>query len=236
MKRINVKILSNTADNLYFFSDYRYKSREDKPIYVWAKYSSALDGKILDVGADQCGLKKVLPKGSEYIGIGIGKSVDMKIDLEKEELPFKSNSFDCVLCLDVLEHLDNIHDVFDEVCRVTKKYLIISLPNPWAGFMDMLKNGYYKYPNTPIKFYHLPDTPPQDRHKWFYGAHEAERFIAERGKMNNMNVIQIDRERLPFNFRRIFYKLMLKMLIHKDVHIHSLWSGNIWGILKKEVF
>jgi len=145
---------------MQFYTDLKYTSREDKPEYVWRKYSRLLRGRILDVGADECGLKKFLPEETEYLGIGLGSSVDLEIDLEKEKLPYEKNSFDCVLCLDTLEHLDNLHEVFDELCRVTRKYLIISLPNPWASFMAMLRCGYYERTELPMKFYNLPVVPP----------------------------------------------------------------------------
>lgn len=216
-----------------FHSDFKYTSRKDKPKYVWQKYREILQGRILDVGADECGLKKFLPERTEYIGIGLGSSVDVKIDIEKEKLPYQDNSFDCVLCLDVLEHLDNIHDVFDELCRVTRKYLIISLPNPWAIFLGMLKRGYYK-PGLPMKFYNLPNVPPDDRHKWFYGVHEAERFIEERGKMNGMELLQMDREDSALNLKRRIYRIILKLLVHKHIDVDSLLSGRLWAILVKK--
>ena len=134
---------------MQFHTDFKYTSREDKPEYVWRKYKEILQGRILDVGADECGLKKFLPEGTEYNGIGLGGSVDVAIDLEKERLPYEDNSFDCVLCLDVLEHLDNLHEVFDELCRVTGKYLSISLPNPWASLMGMLRGGVLQAYRTP---------------------------------------------------------------------------------------
>ena len=133
---------------MQFHTDFKYTSREDKPEYVWWKYGEILRGKILDVGADECGLKRFLPEGAEYMGIGLGGSVDVAIDLEKERLPYEDNSFDCVLCLDVLEHLDNLHEVFDELCRVTGKYLVISLPNPWASFVGMLRGGITSIQNS----------------------------------------------------------------------------------------
>jgi hypothetical protein len=107
-----------------FYTNFRYTSRLDKPEYVWRKYNKILNGKILDVGADDCGLKKFLPRETEYVGLGLGSSVDVALDLEKQSLPYPGNCFDCVLCLDTLEHLDNIHEVFDELCRVTSKYLV----------------------------------------------------------------------------------------------------------------
>jgi SAM-dependent methyltransferase len=216
-----------------FHSDFKYTSREDKPEYVWRKYREILRGRILDVGADECGLKSFLPEGIEHIGIGLGGSVDWEINLEKQKLPYEENSFDCVLCLDVLEHLDNIHEVFDELCRITSKYLIISLPNPWVSYIDMLRRGYYKHTEIPMKFYNLPTDPPEDRHKWFYGVHEAERFLKERGRRNGMEIIQIDRENASLNIKRRLYRMLLKLIVHKDVNVDSLWSGNVWAVLVK---
>lgn len=216
-----------------FHTDFKYTSRKDKPEYVWRKYGEILRGRILDVGADECGLRKFLLKGTEYTGIGLGGSVDVEIDLEKEKLPYDDNIFDCVLCLDVLEHLDNLHEVFDELCRVTREYLIISLPNPWASFMAMLRWGYYRHAEITMKFHNLPTESPIGRHKWFYGAYEAERFLKERGKMNGMEVLQMDREKSDLNLKKLLYRLILKLAVHKDVNVDSLLSGNVWAILVK---
>ena len=216
-----------------FFTNFKYTSREDKTEYVWWKYREILQGKILDAGADQCGLKKFLPRGTKYISIGLGGSVDVEIDLEKETLPYEDNSFDCVLCLDTLEHLDNIHQIFDELCRVTSKYLIISLPNPWASFIGMLRGGYYKHTELPMKSYNLPTDPPEDRHKWFYGVHEAERFLKERGRRNGIEVLQIDGENSDLSLSRWLYRMVLKLVVHKDVDVDSLWSGSVWAVLVK---
>lgn len=216
-----------------FFTNFKYTRREDKPEYVWRKYGETLQGEILDVGADQCGIKKFLPPGTKYTGIGLGGSVDVEIDLEKGKLPYEDNSFDCVLCLDTLEHLDNLHEAFDELCRITRKYLIISLPNPWASFMGMLRGGYYKHTGLPMKFYNLPTDSPEDRHKWFYGVHEAEKFIRERGRRNGMEILQLDRENASPNLKRRLYRMVLKLIVHKDVNVDSLWSGNVWAVLVK---
>ncbi len=104
--------------------------------------------------------------------------MDRYVDLERDKLPFPDNSFDCVLCLDVLEHIENIHEIFDELCRVTCRYVIVSLPNPWADFYNMLRFGDYDV-DRPLKFYGLPLEPPEDRHKWFFSNEEAEKFIPE---------------------------------------------------------
>ena len=162
--------------------------------------------------------------------------MDVEMDLEKEKLPYENSSFDCVLCLDVLEHLDNIHEVFDELCRVTRKYLIISLPKPWASFIGMLRGGVYKHAELPMKFYNLPTDPPIDRHKWFYGMHEAERFLKERGRMNGMEILQMDRENADLNLKIRLYRMALKFVVHKDVDVDSLLSGSVWTVLEKSIY
>ncbi len=43
-------------------------------------------------------------------------------------LPFKNKSFDMVLCIEVLEHLDTPSKALVELKRVTNKYCLISVP------------------------------------------------------------------------------------------------------------
>ena len=44
-------------------------------------------------------------------------------------LPFEDNSFDLVICTEVLEHLENPKKGLSELIRVSKKYLLLSVPN-----------------------------------------------------------------------------------------------------------
>lgn len=45
-----------------------------------------------------------------------------------EKIPFKDNQFDIVLCSETLEHVLDYPKALSEVCRVSKKYIIISVP------------------------------------------------------------------------------------------------------------
>lgn len=99
--------------------------------------------------------------------------------------------------------------------------------------MRMLKGGYYKHGEFPIKFYNLPTNPPNDRHKWFYGAHEAEKFLKERGKMSGMKILQVDKENTNLNFRKFLLSYVLKIIVHNDIDVDSLLVGSIWAVLIK---
>lgn len=219
-----------------FSTEFQYTDRQSKAEYIYRKYISVLDqSTILDVGADQCYLKQHLQDSSSYWGIGLGGSPDQQVNLEKEPIPFRDNKFDCVLCLDVLEHLENIHQVFDELCRVSNKYVIISLPNPYADFWRMICRGDYS-PGKPMKFYNLPLEPPEDRHKWFFSNEEAEKFIVYRAAKNNMKVLQMDNEKIggEGSGKKGWLRIIARaILLRRDLNIKNLYASTLWAILQK---
>jgi len=45
------------------------------------------------------------------------------------KLPFKNNSFDLVVCTEVLEHLENPKKAYRELLRVSRKYVLLTVPN-----------------------------------------------------------------------------------------------------------
>lgn len=219
-----------------FHTNFVYTDRQTKAHYVYLKYQPVLVGNILDVGADQCYLKERLGNKVNYIGIGLSSDkLDLKIDLEKKALPYKNNSFDVVLCCDVLEHLDNIHEIFDELCRVSNHYVIVSLPNPHSVFWSYLKHGDYKgYQH--MKFYGLPLEKPEDRHKWFFSTEEAKRFIQYRAKKNDMDIVQIDVEGSSPPKIGIIEKLIFNFFFRKYSNLLSnpnLYTGTLWAVFLK---
>jgi SAM-dependent methyltransferase len=218
-----------------FETDFRYTDRETKAKFVWLKYRPILTGRILDVGADECHLRAHLPEGADYTGIGLGGNPDLQVNLEKEPLPFPDGTFDCVLCLDVLEHLDNIHAVFDELCRVTRRHVIVSLPNAWADLYRALRVRDYR-PGQATKFYGLPPEPPEDRHKWFCSAEEAEAFIRYRAERNGMAVIHLDDEGMGGEGRGLRGFLRRKardVLFRSGLNVANLYRGTVWAVLEK---
>jgi len=233
-----ISYIRSTADTskrkglkMKFKTNFIYTDRQTKARYVYLKYQPILVNNILDVGADACYLKQYLGKDVSYWGIGLDGNVDQQINLEKGPFPFEDNSFDCVLSLDTLEHLDNIHNVFDELCRVSRKYVIISLPNPYSAFWNYLRHGDYNE-HQHMKFYGLPQEKTEDRHKWFFSPEEAERFIHYRGRKNNMEIVQLDYFS-SYSTRSLIKKLVIRYLLRKDIDLKNLYTGTLWAVLEK---
>lgn len=108
--------------------------------------------KLLDVGCgegfiDEIILEK-LPK-IKLIGVDVSGSVLSKAKKRNPKgnylkaalpnLPFSDNNFDLVICLEVLEHLPYYAKALEELIRLSKKKLIISVPNePWFTILRFL--------------------------------------------------------------------------------------------------
>ena len=66
---------------------------------------------------------------------------DITLNLDEiKKIPLDNKSFDAVVALDVLEHLENFHLILDEMNRLSKKYIFISLPNSFGSFFDIIFN------------------------------------------------------------------------------------------------
>ena len=215
-----------------------YSTREQRMEYVWLMYNNILKGKtILDVGSDECHLKKHLGNESTYWGIGIGGSPDQDFDLESGPLPFPDKSYDVVLCLQVLEHLENIHFVFDELCRVSRRHVIISLPNCLRYLWLLITKYGMETPDRLMKYYGLPLVKPEDRHRWFFDSIDAERFIRYRAELNQMKVSRLHFSNplpKPRLRKRIFINIAMRFLFREDIDRKRLSLGSLWALLEKQ--
>lgn len=126
--------------------------------------------RILDVGCGRTSSLKGVDKGSYRVGLDIYKPYILKIRGlsvhnayvlgDARALPFKSNSFDCAVATEILEHLDK-HDgleMLEEIERVVKKKVLMTTPN---GFLPT---------------YAGPDDNPEETHLCGYTADELKKL------------------------------------------------------------
>jgi len=133
------------------------------------------DFTLLDAGCRTMALQPFLKGCRKYYGTDlIPADGVLQCDLDTR-LPFEDNQFDVVTALDVLEHLNNPHSALQELYRVARKTVLISLPNMYyiTFRMNYLRgrgiSGKYDFPPQPIL----------DRHRWILSYSEALEFILQ---------------------------------------------------------
>jgi SAM-dependent methyltransferase len=205
-----------------------FYERADRAKYIFDKFQKYFGRKILDVGCDKAVLKTLI-KNIEYVGIDISGNPDVRVDLEKtERLPFEDSSFDCVICSDVLEHLDNLHLIFSELLRVSGRYVIIAWPNNWVNARIPIERGHGAF-----KHYGLPPEKPADRHKWFFNLSEARHFVKERTQKSRS--IQLVEERVSEKPRFFLSCLLRRIRYPKQEYYLNRYTHTLWTVLQKEI-
>lgn len=129
-------------------------------------------GTVLDVGCRTGELKEILPdKTSAYVGMDLFPPANVIANLGAG-LPFASESSDTVVALDVLEHTDDIHASFSELCRVARSHVLIILPNMYEVQLRMRLLFGQQLSGK----YGLPSRAPKDRHRWLFSFRDAKAF------------------------------------------------------------
>lgn len=197
-----------------------FPQRRDRAEFIASHYRDFIRGDVLDVGCDEGHIRELVP-GIHYTGIDVGGKPDLTVDLEKtERLPFDDNAFHCLICSDVLEHLDSLHRTFGELVRVCRGHIIISLPNNWVNARQPIERGHGSFSH-----YGLPAERPMDRHKWFFSLADAQTFYYAQEKKYPIRVqdcfaMEKPRPALVRAARRLRYPNRRHYL---NRYAHTLW-------------
>ena len=152
---------------------------------------------ILDVGSRNNILAKLLKKKCSLVD---KNNLELPaFDWESERLPYRECAFDTVVCLDTLEHINDLHQSFDDLLRVTGKHLIISLPNCWRKTTKEFLKG-----RGSSASYGLSPEKPFDRHKWFMNAEDITNFIFYRSAVSTPR----------FSVKKIIYYIPKTTRVH----------------------
>jgi len=122
---------------------------------IWKKNAQ---GNILDIGCAEGNMSRELSKYGFVVGIDVCLPLlkkAVRVSQEKitfiwglgEKLPLKDQTFDFVLCSEVIEHVLNDMALLTEIKRVMKKksYLLISTPRKDSqGIYSIVKNAILK--------------------------------------------------------------------------------------------
>jgi 2-polyprenyl-3-methyl-5-hydroxy-6-metoxy-1,4-benzoquinol methylase len=203
-----------------------FPERRLRSEYIATRFRPLFRGNVLDVGCDRALLKPLLPD-VKYFGIDVGGTPDRLVDLEKENaVPFPDGSYDCIVCSDVLEHLNNLHHIFGELIRVSRGHVILSLPNNWTNARLPVGRG-----KGAIGHYGLPVDPPADRHKWFFSLTEAEAFIKGQQAKVPFEIVEMFAMEKP-RFAPVRFLRHLAAGSHEQYL--NRYAHTLWAVLKKK--
>lgn len=182
--------------------------------------------KILDVGSGEFGLATYLNDSFDITGtdVDFGKRRERKlkvVEASADKLPFKDNSFDGVVCVDMLEHLPSPlrRKAVSEMIRVAKKKVYLSFPRGnLSAMIDRVISKYYKLTHKKELGYlreHQKYTLPEENKIGLLINQAAEKNVkkiqvAKRGNTNSL--LWLGLLILGFSEVRIFTNLYHKLL------------------------
>lgn len=147
----------HTTDNFR-----KHKSKSKIQQYLLSNFNKILQDevaalkpvRILDVGCGEGFTLERLRKArigrylegvdSLDLAIKLGRKEHPNLILKKGsiyELKFQDDSFDLVLCSEVLEHVENPEKALLELVRVSKRYVVLSVPNEPFFMLGNLLRG-----------------------------------------------------------------------------------------------
>ena len=200
-----LKAIEKVKSNFPFRKNISYRYYEPRSLHryllIGDRFRDYLGGKILDVGSRDNTIQTVLKKPCFLVDKN--NPALPSFDWENEALPYPDKSFDTVVCLDALEHINDIHSGFRDLLRVSNQYVIISLPNCWRKTLKQFIKGY----GTSAS-YGLPPEKPHDRHKWFFNTEDIENFIF----YNSYSA------KFPFKVKAVVYHVPLTIPRHRILY------------------
>jgi len=186
------------SKNLYRFQKYVGLER-------WVSYWHQIDEVL-----------RLRPKNILEIGIGnqivsdclerqdlLVKTLDIDEELNPDvvanviKMPLTDNSFDLILCAEVLEHLpfEEFEQCLRELKRVTKKYVVLSLPHFGPPLKLAFKIPFLKQIKLAQKIPYHPEHKSSSPHYWEIGK---KRYSAAKIKKIIKKYFKIKKEFIPF--------------------------------------
>jgi len=187
--------------------------------------------KVLDVGSAQGWYIKYLKDlGYEVTASDIEKAIEFDdvpfVQTSGAELPFGANSFDTVLAINVVEHIEDEKKILSELARVTKKRLLLSVPNS----EDELLQRYN------LTFRHQTDKT----HKREYSKESIKRKLKQVGfevknvALDGPVIPTVFAEFLPFNSLKTIGRKIINWLFTAGVLRNPKLQADIFVIADKK--
>jgi SAM-dependent methyltransferase len=121
-----------------------------EPLARWLEQEGSRAGglRVLDVGCGEKPYRPYFAEAAEYVGVDIDERANADLIGAVEALPVEDESFDLVLCLQVLEHADDPAAGVRELHRVVRP----------GGRVLAATHGTYVYHPSPVDYWRWTHT------------------------------------------------------------------------------
>jgi len=157
----------------YFNDEYNHKARWLSFFYQIKTLRKIKASNILEIGPGNGWVTRILRDvGIEVTTVDIDKDLKPDFVAGIEKLPFADNVFDAVCAFEVLEHMpfEDFISNLKEMSRVSKKYVVISLPDHRRILLHLLlKIPFVNYKNIFIKIPSFKKHIFDGQHYWEIG-------------------------------------------------------------------
>jgi 2-polyprenyl-3-methyl-5-hydroxy-6-metoxy-1,4-benzoquinol methylase len=195
----------------------------DRNEYITNKLGKLNSQIVLDIGCRDKIFKSYLKGDYKYIGIDYNpkiKDSDFINHNLENGLPKNLGDIDIINAVDVLEHIENIHQITNECFNIAKQKVIIALPNM----------AYYKFRIGFLFFgeisgkYTFHSKKVVDRHRWLPTYHNNIKFIKENTpenwKIKHFNFIaQRKRNFIFYYMEKFLSKIFPKSFVYENIFI-----------------
>ncbi len=151
--------MENTKEK-YSFENYVYLSRWSSYWHQIKEILKCRPNNVLEIGVGDKVVSNYLKNNTKikYTSLDINSALEPDIVGNIENLDMDDNSYDVVCAFEVLEHLpfEKFNKCLKELKRVSRKYVIISLPHWGRHFSISIHLPYFKTIKWQYKFNLFP--------------------------------------------------------------------------------
>lgn len=104
-----------------------------------------LNGPVLDVGAGEQPYRRYLKDGEEYVSMDLSEDRASDITGSVLSIPLDDDSFDGIICTEVIEHVDDPQSAIRELLRVSKEGGLLYLTAPMSWGLHYEPHDYFRY-------------------------------------------------------------------------------------------
>lgn len=152
----HLKYFKETGRNP-FMEESHWKEIEESTEVIVRKYALSEEYRIMDVGVGMGRLLERFPTMKRYgmdisrgyLSIARQKGIEVCLSLI-EDMPYKKNFFDIVICTDVLEHVMDLNLAVSKILDVVKKDGVVIIRVPYKEDLTA-----YLSPDCPYELVHL---------------------------------------------------------------------------------